>query len=303
MPIQLTMRCSAALAVCLIAALPAVAQGVSDRKQDEQAIRAASKDYLAALAKGDAKAIAAFWTRDGQFIDAEGTSTSASQLAADAAQNAGKPARGTARIIESTIRFLTADVAIEDGVSEVSGDEPGEPVEVGQFHATWVKQDGRWRLGSLSESRLDEIEPARLTDLGWMTGHWSAASDKDQFHLHARWNATGTYLLRDTTIERDGATVFHSTQRIGRDPLTGKLRSWSFSDDGGYNQASWSGADDTWIEQVAGVAADGQTYKATNRVEFDGQGRFVLKTQQARMQGKAVPDREVVFTRSSAEGK
>ncbi len=55
----------------LLASLPAFADEAS-RAEDEQAIRAVAKEYLSALARGDAQAVAACWTADGEFIDAEG---------------------------------------------------------------------------------------------------------------------------------------------------------------------------------------------------------------------------------------
>ena len=58
---SLLCSCLMVLAIAIVAQ----AEDTTPRKQDEQAIRATAKAYQAALAKGDAKALAEFWTKDG----------------------------------------------------------------------------------------------------------------------------------------------------------------------------------------------------------------------------------------------
>src|SRR5262249_11436636 len=45
----------------------------SKRPEDEAAIRKVSGDFLKAVEKGDAKAVAAFWTEEGEYITEDGT--------------------------------------------------------------------------------------------------------------------------------------------------------------------------------------------------------------------------------------
>ena len=54
---------------CLIAQAPS-----GERQQDEQAIRRVAQEYLAALARGDAKAMGQLWTADGDVVDEAGRS-------------------------------------------------------------------------------------------------------------------------------------------------------------------------------------------------------------------------------------
>src|SRR5262245_32923893 len=44
-----------------------------ERKADEDAIRKASAELTAALEKGDAKALAALWTEEGEYVADDGT--------------------------------------------------------------------------------------------------------------------------------------------------------------------------------------------------------------------------------------
>ena len=59
------------------------------------------------------------------------------------------------KVTASDIRFLTADVALEDGTSEVVWRATQHaPPDRGHYHAVWVREDGRWRLASLCEVPL-----------------------------------------------------------------------------------------------------------------------------------------------------
>src|SRR5689334_11427476 len=102
--------------VCLLLLATANgARGADAREQDEQAIRAAAKQYLAALEKGDAQALTALWTADGDLIDEHGRSTPARELIAQEAQRTNKGPRPDIKVLANTIRFVAPDVALEDG--------------------------------------------------------------------------------------------------------------------------------------------------------------------------------------------
>ncbi len=186
--------------------------------QDEQAIRAAAKGYVEALGRGDAEALASFWTADGDVVDELGQSHPASELLKQLTPPEAGAARPEITMHESKVRFLSNDVAIEDGTSEVTAGD-GRGGAKGRFSAIWVKQEGRWRLASLREARIPSVDrPARLADLGWLVGQWSAESGDTKLEVSVRWNANETFLLRDLKVTREQKTVFQGSQRVGRDP-------------------------------------------------------------------------------------
>jgi len=284
--------------VTALVALPASAEDAGARKQDEQAIRATAKAYLATLAKGDPKALAEYWTADGYFIDELGNAKPASELAAEAKQTIGQGPKPESKATVSKIHFLTADVAIEDGTSEVAlPDAKGVLPVRGHFHATWVKQDRRWRLASLCEIPIASPADQRLADLDWMVGTWTADSGGVTLEVIVQWNATGTFLLRDMKAIDDGKVVLRGSQRIGWDPLTRKLKSWSFDSDGGYGEATWTRDGDSWVGQATDVLSDGRQSSATTVITFDGKDIFTRKVLAGRVEGEPTPDQEVRFTR------
>jgi uncharacterized protein (TIGR02246 family) len=283
--------------VAVVAAQAVCAAQDAARKQDEQAIRAAAKEYLAALARGDAKAIAQSWTADGQFVDAEGRTHAAAELAAEATPPKDDAPRPQVNVIASSIRFITADVAVEDGASEITWPEATEPPTRGRFHATWVKQQGRWRLASLCE--MADAPAGPLADLAWMVGTWRAEQDGTQFDAVVKWNDAGTALVRETQALRDGHLMLSSSQIVSWNPRTHQVQSWSFDPQGGHAEGTWSRDGEAWIEQVAGVLPDGRETSATVRITPDGPDAFTRKLTETHVDGEAVGDQEVRFKRLS----
>jgi uncharacterized protein (TIGR02246 family) len=263
----------------------------------EQAIRAAAREYQAALAKGDAEAVARFWTPDGSFIDEQGRPHPASELAAEATLQARGNEPTKQEGITSTIRLLTPDVALEDGTSAV--DLPGGAQSRGHFHAVWVKRDGRWLIASLCEVPIEPSAEVDLAELGWMVGNWSAREGDADLQAAVHWNATGTFLLRDLKVMQNGSVVFRSTLRIGIDPRTGKLASWTFDSDGGLGEATWTKQGNAWIAQSTGVLADGQKTAGTHVISHGGANTLVWKTLGGSVSGQPIEDHEVRFTRQN----
>jgi uncharacterized protein (TIGR02246 family) len=266
--------------------------------QQEQAIRAAAKECLAALASGNAKALAACWTADGEYIDELGNAHPADQLVSDALKSAGDDSKPKIKVTASKIRFLTSNVAVEDGSSKVVWpDAEGVPPVTGHLHATWVKQGERWRLARLCE--IPGVAPANssLAELAWMVGTWTAISGDATLEATVRWNDDGTFLLRDTKAVQDGRVVLRGTQRIGLDPQTGKLMSWSFDSGGGHTEAVWTKDGGSWVEQATGVLPDGRPTSATAFITFEGNDSYIRKLRAAQIQGEPVPDQELRFTR------
>ena len=52
-----------------LCARPGSAAAPGDNASDEAAIKKSAEAFIAAFDKGDAKAVAAFWTTDGDYVD------------------------------------------------------------------------------------------------------------------------------------------------------------------------------------------------------------------------------------------
>jgi len=269
----------------------------ADRAADEAEIRRTAKDYLAALARGDRQALAGFWTADGDIMDESGRVITAAEATANvpaAVPNGAAPLGPVVELSNTRIRFLTADVALEDGTSRLAGAAGPE----GRFSAVWVKQQGKWRLASLREARIAAPSiPERLSDLDWLEGNWQGTTADGLVEITAAWNPTHTFLLRDINLVRDGQVVFHGAQRIGWDPITRSIRSWVFDTDGGHGEGVWSKSGDGWVVEATGVLGDGRQTRSTTLYEPRDKDHFLWKTIAARSDGQPVADRNIEMIR------
>ena len=283
----------------------------AERAADAQAIRDAGAEYLRALERGDAKALADLWTADGDIVDERGATMNGRETVAGVVPAAaGQPPRETTlRMKETSLRFLTADVAIEDGTVEVvpaaADDRPhasGGATTTGRFTATWVREDSTWRIAGLRESRIDpDAGRPRLADLDWMVGDWQvidntaasgvAGSREPQptMEVSVRWNATRTFLLRDMKISKNGGAGAHITQRIGWDPLSRQIRSWMFAADGAHGEGTWTRDGDAWLARTTSVMPDGSQMSALNIYVYDGADRCTWRSFHTHVGGAQLP--------------
>lgn len=305
-------RCAACCLLVGTACLVAADDQPAGRDRDKSAIRAAAQAYQEALSRGDAGALAAFWTADGDIVDEQGNTLQGRKSAAAVTKPAAETARPEMRIRETNLRFVTDDVAIEDGTVEVGLPGLAQPVR-GRFTATWVRRQDGWKLAALREDRLDAPAGAEtLQDLDWMVGDWTvvedrggrpaATGDKPAMEVTVRWNANRTFLLRDLKIPVDAPesgrpAALSVTQRIGWDPLSRKVRSWVFSSDGGHGEAEWSRDGDSWVARTAAVLPDGTQTSSLNIYSFDGKDRCIWRSLPTHVGGEHAPAFTMVMTR------
>ena len=275
----------------------------NDRKQDEEAIRAAAKQYLTALERGDAKAAAVFWVPGGDIVDPSGRSRPASDVLAQETKPPGQASKPTVTV-HSSIRFLTADSAVEDGTADATwpAKDARTPAR-GQFSAMWVKRQGKWLLASLREGRANSPPPplsahAQLAELEWMIGQWSGSTVDRTFDMSVNWNSTGTYLIRELRVTVKGNVVLAANQRIGWDPATHQIKAWTFDASGGHGEGVWTKQGNSWVAQATAVLADGKRTSNTNTYSFDGKNTIIWKSSGARP-GESAPNQEIKLVRKA----
>ncbi len=280
---------------------PSIAGGQKtvDRSQDEAALRQTGKQYLSAVERKDRKAMAEFWTSQGEFVDVDGQSFKIRDLidkAADSKEATGRQIKVTA----TTIRFLTADSAIEDGASEITAPGESSPVK-GRFSAVWLRQNGKWKLDSLRESRIvtdvAESTPERLAVLEPFVGQWSGQNANLTMRVTAAWNPTKTFLSRDLSMTDHGKVVFSAKQQVGWDPVRQEIHSWVFDNHGGHSEGSWSLEGNVWMVVVEGVYSNGLTSSATHLFKFIDRDTIVWKMIDSIVNGEPDADFEMTFTR------
>ena len=293
-----------AAALACLAAIASAADPASPRAADQAAIRAASQAYVEALGKGDAAKLKAAWTPDGDIVDAAGNVLPGQETVS--LEKGAAEDRPKIKIGETNLRFLSADVAIEDGTVEIA--HPTGGLLNGRFSATWVRHEGQWKLAALREARGEAATGlAALADLEWMVGDWlivdehptaADAANEPVIEVTTRWNESKTFLTRVMTITYSkDAPPLQITQRIGWDPLTRSIRSWVFGSDGSHGEATWTRDGSSWVAEARAVMPDGQQTASLNIYTYDGKDHCDWRSVPTHIGGQHMPQVDLTMIR------
>ncbi len=267
------------------------------------AIRAGSQAFMDAFNKQDAKAIAALWTEDAEYIDDAGQRyvgrDAIEQVYADLF--AASPNIQIQIVIDS-LRLLSDDVAIEDGRAVVEPPPPGAP-GFSKYTVVHVKVDGKWRMASVRDTWIEiPVTRQSIADLGWLIGTWVAEEQGNRSESVCRWVANESFVERTYTTTHVDGTKTSGVQLIGWNPLAGHVQSWNFSPDGGHAIGVWSPNQGGWTAEMMGVSGDGTPTTSINRLTRLDDNAYVWQSSQRSVGGVSLPDTdEVVIKRQPTE--
>lgn len=233
---------------------------------ETDAIVKTAESYLKAYRDGDAKAAAAHFTVDAEYVDENGNThigrKAIEQVLADCF--AKNPTRDIELEIDS-IKFVSPGVALEDGHLTVLSDDESEPAST-TYSAVHVKHDGKWLVASVRERAPKDRRQHRsqLEQLAWLQGDWMDEDLDSTVYFSCGAIDNGNFLLREFAIQINGEHAMSGSQRIGWDPLSGKLRTWIFDSEGGFAEGFWFRDDDRWLLKAVGITADGEMASSTS---------------------------------------
>jgi len=269
-------------------AQPAAVAGPKETKRaaDEAAIRKATADFIKVVEQGDAKAVAAAWTTDGEYIDDDGTTIRGRAAIEKAyAEAFAKNKRVKLEVTIESIRFPSKDTAIEEGYAKSYRANSEHPT-ASRYSVLHVREGGRWLMAVLREWPDEGVS---LRDLDWLIGTWEAKSDEAQVRTTYAWDANKNSIRCQITIKGKGRNVT-ATQILLKDPRTGQLRSWMFDDDGGFGDGAWTRDGKRWVIEAAGVQADGGELTATNILTPVDHNTFIWQSTERTLDGEELPN-------------
>jgi len=283
-----------ALACVLVGPAPTRADDQDTTRREEVHNTAAA--FVEAFKAGDAKAVAAFWAEDGDYTDLSGRTISGRAAIADDFAHLFAENKGlTLRIEVGSVRFPTADTAVESGVTSVLSPDGGLPNRA-CYTNLLVKTGGKWLLSSVRESPY--VPPnnyEHLRPLEWLIGEW--AQDVKEGHaarVMFEWTPDLNYMIASRAVVVGGVPLDNGSQRIGWDPASKLIRSWSFETDGSFGQGAWTQNGDTWVNTVSSVLRAGSLMTSTTVVTRTGPDTLTFQTKDQQMDGKPVPDSPVI---------
>jgi uncharacterized protein (TIGR02246 family) len=234
-------------------------QPAAANQEDEAAIRAAIASYVEAYNRGDAHAVAEFWSDTGEWVSPDGERAVGREAIEKSMREFFAGAKDAKiEVINPRIRFVTPEVAIEEGAVRVTS--PGKATSESTYIAVDVKQDGAWKLSTVCETEVREtaIVPGPLAELSWMVGDWADASAEASTETSVNWSKNNAFLISTFRMSAPDMDDFEGTQFVGWDPSTEVIRSWMFDFDAGFGAGTWSHDGDRWIVDFSQILPDGR---------------------------------------------
>jgi uncharacterized protein (TIGR02246 family) len=280
------------------------AQSPTDSSPEKATIAAMDRAYEAAYAKGDAKALAEFFTEDAQYTSDEGSTFNGRAEIENAIRAAFQGNKGAKLAINlDSVRSLSADVLAEKGSTTVTaknGDTSGA-----QYAAIYVRKDGKWKISQLIETPLADVSPHdHLTELGWLIGNWEEADKSDDLTIRSEyvWARGGNFITRNVIVKRGEETTLEGWQVIGWDPVDRRIRSWTFDTEGGFSEGRWTRDGERWLMRETGVTPDGDRTADDSTVVKVTNDRFTWESSNRMLNGDpqpGIPRQEIIRSKGN----
>jgi uncharacterized protein (TIGR02246 family) len=275
----------------------------SDNK-DEEAIRKAARDFSAAVAKGDAKAIAALWAESGEFEDDVGQVLRGREAIEKSYTEMFKEQPGGKLDVKiQSIRFLTPDVAVEEGVLR-STSAGRELPSTTRYAAIDVRENGQWKIAQCREWGVGQ---EHLDDLNWLVGKWKGTAKDGETTATFTWDEKQPILLAKLATKpvagKAGATAQSTTIKIGYDARRGAFHSWHSEQDGAQSRAQWHRDGNRWVIDSSGLTTDGKETSGQFMLSRIDDNNFTWRTANRSVGDKTLPDSVPIKLTRVAEGK
>jgi uncharacterized protein (TIGR02246 family) len=272
-------------------AAPPDKPGAADADKPDSPALAAVKKTAEAFAKafnaGDAKAVAAFCTKEVEYVGPEGEAINGR----DALEKAygeffkNNPKAKIDVKVES-VKLLGGVAAVEEGALVLHMANQREPNET-RYTVLHVKEDDGWKMAAIREWTPDPND-ASVKDLEWMLGDWVGKGDGVEVRVHCAWDEDKTFLRSRYTLKKGEKVVSSGTQVMGVDPAGG-LRSWAFDSSGAFGESVWTRDGDRWVSESSGTLPDGSEITSQNVMIPLTKDAFTFQSLERTAAGTALP--------------
>jgi uncharacterized protein (TIGR02246 family) len=253
------------------------------------AVRKNADAFTRAFNAGDARAVAAFWTQNGEYFGPDGeTLRGRDTIEKTYADFFKKNPKATVEIDIQSVRLIGRQTALEEGTLKVRLPEDKEP-GVSQYSILHVHEDDAWRMASVREWIPDPQELISVKDIEWLLGSWQAKSNEAELRITYGWDEDKVFLRGRYVLKRGDKVVSSGTQILGKNPAGG-LRSWLFDSSGTYGESVWTREEGRWVMEASGTLPDGSEVTAVNIMIPLGKDAFTWQSIERTAAGSALPD-------------
>ena len=265
----------------------------------DTALQAEAESTVKAFNAADPAAVAAVFLEAGELVDEDGNVYAGrAEIAALFEKFFKKFPRAALEVQVTGSRPIGEALAVEEGVRRITADAGAAAAQM-RYVAVRMKQGDRWPIASYHEFADDPAPTPRemLAAVEWLVGDWVDESDEGRTMISYRWSEDGNFIVGEYNLTIGGRSAGKSTQRIGWDPVTGELRSWTFDSDGGFAEGEWAATDTGWVVKSEATMPDGTTGSATVTMALKDADHFVVESSDRIVGGVAEPDFKLVVAR------
>jgi uncharacterized protein (TIGR02246 family) len=273
---------------------------VADEMPDDdvQQIEDEVAAYVEAFNAKDAAALSQHWSESGVYVrPADGARIVGREAIEKEFQAAfAEQPDAVLAVKVETIRFVTSDVAIEEGAAEVTSAPDTIPSRT-DYTAVRVKRDGQWQVDSIRETELPVDEPSasdHLAELAWLVGDWADQSDEATVETSVTWTKNKMFLAYSFKISTGNVDELEGTQVVGWDPVAKTVRSWMFDSEGGFGEGVWTREDNRWLVKFRQVLAGGRTASSTNVYTYTDANSFTWQCVGREVEGEFLPNVDAI---------
>jgi uncharacterized protein (TIGR02246 family) len=271
---------------------PTPADDPKDKAAEEAAIFKNAEAFVEAFHKGDAKAVAGFWTTDGDYTDQTGHTFKGRDAIEKVFTEFFAENKGLKLRIDVTgMKFVTPEVAIEDGVTSVLPPD-GAPPSRARYTIVHVKKDGKWQLSSVRDAPFaPPSNHEHFRALDWVIGDWASDGEKGETaRVSFAYTDDQNFMINTFTTTFKNLAIGGGTQWIGWDPIAKGIRSWTFETGGGFGEGAWTPDGNKWVVKATGVLRDGKKLAATNVLTRVDEDTMTWESKNRTEDGKNLPD-------------
>ncbi len=266
---------------------------------DLELFRASATRFENAFNTQNPKAIAAQFLENAEVVDESGQVVQGRALIETRfAESFKNFPQAQIKIEITSVRRLSPEVAVEDGVSTITLD-PTEPASRNAYSVVHVKREGQWLFASVKDFPAEPLITPHdhLQDLAWLVGHWVDESDHSRVETTCEWSDDQNYLLQHYRVKTRSGQEMQGVQRIGYDPLRRTIRAWAFDRNGTFVESNWTPIDETWVIKAEGVTSAGEAAFATRVLTRISSDAYRIDSVSQLVGKQSLPDSSVVVVR------
>jgi uncharacterized protein (TIGR02246 family) len=268
---------------------PGKAGEVKQESPEAAAVRQKTAEFVAAFNKGDAKAAAHCWMKDGEFIGPDGNTLHGRRaIEKGYIEFFKKNPKARLELHTQSLRQFGHHAALEAGTLKLRLPGSRQPAE-SRYSVLHVRDADGWHMASVHEWTPDPAELVSLRDLEWLVGEWVGKAGGTEVRTRYSWDEDRAFLHCRYTLKKDGKVVSSGLQVIGKDPAGG-LRSWQFDRSGRVGESLWSRDGDHWVIEANAPLPDGGEAHTVNLLIPRGKDAFTWQPGKHTASGTPLPE-------------